>query len=101
MPDPVGFIGLGNMGGPMAQNLAKAGFPLVVHDIAPAKVEPFRARGAKIAGSPQDVAADARRVICIVETTAQVESVIGGPQGMVRSARRGDVLVCMSTIDPV
>ena len=101
MPDPVGFIGLGNMGGPMAQNLATAGFPLVVHDIDPAKVEPFRARGAKIAGSPQDVAMDARRVICMVETTAQAESVIGGTQGIVRSARPGDILVCMSTIDPL
>ncbi|HXJ80701.1 MAG TPA: NAD(P)-dependent oxidoreductase [Candidatus Methylomirabilis sp.] len=101
MPDPVGFIGLGNMGGPMAQNLAKAGFPLVVHDIDPAKAEPLRPRGAKIVGSPQDVAADARRVICMVETTAQAESVISGARSIVQSARRGDVVVCMSTIDPL
>jgi 3-hydroxyisobutyrate dehydrogenase len=101
MPDPVGFIGLGNMGGPMAQNLAKGGFPLVVRDIDPAKVEALRARGAKVAGSPQDVAAEARRVICMVETTAQAESVIAGPRGIVTSARRGDIVVCMSTIDPL
>jgi 3-hydroxyisobutyrate dehydrogenase len=101
MADAVGFIGLGNMGGPMARNLDRAGFPLVVHDIDPAKVEPLRAQGAKVAGSPQEVAADARRVICMVETTGQVESVISGAHGIVQSARRGDIVVCMSTIDPL
>jgi 3-hydroxyisobutyrate dehydrogenase len=101
MADAVGFIGLGNMGGPMAMNLARAGFPLVVHDIDPAKVEPLRAHGAKVAGSAQDVAADARRVICMVETTGQAESVITGARGVVQSARRGDIVVCMSTIDPI
>ena len=101
MADAVGFIGLGNMGGPMAMNLSRAGFPLVVHDIDPAKVEPLRAQGAKVAGSAQDVAAEARRVICMVETTGQAESVISGARGIVQSARRGDVVVCMSTIDPL
>jgi 3-hydroxyisobutyrate dehydrogenase len=48
---PVGFIGLGNMGRPMALNLIKHGFPLVVHDVDPAKVEPVRARGAAVADS--------------------------------------------------
>ena len=42
----VGFVGLGNMGRPMALNLVKKGFALVVHDIDPAKVEPLRAQGA-------------------------------------------------------
>lgn len=101
MPDTVGFIGLGNMGGPMAQNLVRAGFPLVAHDIDAVKVEPLRARGAKIVGSPEEVAADARRVICMVETTAQAESVICGTHGIVQGARRGDIVVCMSTIDPL
>jgi 3-hydroxyisobutyrate dehydrogenase-like beta-hydroxyacid dehydrogenase len=41
MTDTVGFIGLGNMGGPMALNLVKAGFELVVHDINPARVAPL------------------------------------------------------------
>jgi 3-hydroxyisobutyrate dehydrogenase len=101
MPDPVGFIGLGNMGGPMAQNLAKSGFPLVVHDIDPARVDALRARGAKVAASAQEVAAEARRVICMVETTAQAEAVICGAGGIVERARRGDTVICMSTIDPL
>jgi 3-hydroxyisobutyrate dehydrogenase len=101
MPETVGFIGLGNMGGPMAQNLARAGFPLVVHDIEPAKVVALGNQGARVAGSPQEVAVGARRVICMVETTAQAESVICGARGIVQGARRGGIVVCMSTIDPL
>jgi 3-hydroxyisobutyrate dehydrogenase len=100
MADPVGFIGLGAMGGPMAGNLAKRGFPLVVHDIDPTKVAPVAAGGAKVADSPRAVAVEARRVITIVETTAQVEAVVTGPSGLTRNTRRGDIFVCMSTIDP-
>ena len=96
----VGFIGLGNMGRPMALNLVKHGFPLIVHDIDPAKVEPLRARGAVVADSPERVAAAADRTICLVETTAQAEAVIAGPHGIVRTARRGHIVICMSTIDP-
>jgi 3-hydroxyisobutyrate dehydrogenase len=96
----VGFIGLGNMGRPMALNLVKHGFPLIVHDIDPAKVEPLRARGAVVADSPERVAAAADRTICLVETTAQAEAVIAGPRGIVRTARPGHIVICMSTIDP-
>ena len=73
MADAVGFIGLGNMGSRMARNLARRGFSLVVHDIDPAKVEPFRAEGASVAGSPQEVAAAARRVICMVSPSGTVD----------------------------
>ena len=69
----IGFIGLGNMGGPMALNLVKHGFPLVVNDIDPAKVVPLRERGAKVEDAAERVAAAVERTICIVETTAQAE----------------------------
>jgi 3-hydroxyisobutyrate dehydrogenase len=101
MPGVVGFIGLGNMGRPMALNLVKHGFTLVVHDIDPAKVVPLRDRGARVEGSAERVAAAADRTICIVETTDQAESVIAGEHGIVRSARPGNIVVCMSTIDPL
>lgn len=100
MPGAVGFIGLGNMGGPMALNLAKNGFALVVLDIDPTKVDPLRARGAKVAGSPEEVAAATERTIVMVETTAQAESVIAGERGVIRSAKPGHIVICMSTIDP-
>ena len=72
----------------------------IVHDIDPAKVEPLRARGASVADSAERVAAAADRTICMVETTVQAESVIAGERGIIRSATRGHIVICMSTIDP-
>jgi 3-hydroxyisobutyrate dehydrogenase len=97
MADKVGFVGLGNMGGPMARNLLKAGVPLVVHDIDPRKVQALSEAGAEVGPSPQAVARETRRSICMVETTAQAEQVIGG---LAETAARGHVVICMSTIDP-
>ena len=101
MPGTVGFIGLGAMGGPMALNLVKHGFSLVVHDIDAAKVALWSTRGAKVAGSAEEVAARVERTISMVETTAQAEAVIGGEHGIIRGARPGHVVACMSTIDPL
>jgi len=100
MPGKVGFIGLGNMGGPMALNLVKHGFSLVVHDIDPAKLETLVAQGAAVEHSPAAVAAEADRTICMVETTDQAEEVIIGDQGIVTRAQAGHIVLCMSTIDP-
>jgi len=100
MAGTVGFIGLGNMGGPMALNLVKAGFALVVHDLDATKVERLAARGAAKATSAEEVAAAADRTICIVETTAQAQDVIAGAHGIIKTAKPGHIVVCMSTIDP-
>jgi 3-hydroxyisobutyrate dehydrogenase-like beta-hydroxyacid dehydrogenase len=100
MTGAVGFIGLGNMGRPMALNLAKRGFALVVHDIDPAKVAPLREGGAKAVASAEEVAAQSERTIVMVETTAQAESVVVGERGVVKTAGRGHIVICMSTIDP-
>ena len=101
MPGTVGFIGLGAMGGPMASNLVKHGFSLVVHDIDPAKGALWRTRGAQVVGSAAEVAAQTERTICMVETTAQAEAVLAGEHGIIRGARAGHVVACMSTIDPL
>jgi 3-hydroxyisobutyrate dehydrogenase-like beta-hydroxyacid dehydrogenase len=100
MAGNVGFIGLGAMGGPMALNLAKAGFALVVHDIDATKTGPLKVVGAKVAASAERVAAAADRTIVIVETTEQVESVLIGAHGVIRGAKPGHIVLCMSTIDP-
>lgn len=97
----VGFVGLGNMGRPMALNLVKRGFALVVHDIDPPKVQPLRAQGATVVESAEQVAAASSRMICMVETTAQAESVITGERGFIRGAVHGSTVICMSTIDPL
>ncbi len=101
MAGTVGFIGLGNMGGPMALNLVKHGFSLVVHDIDPAKADIWRTRGATVADSAEGVAAKVERTICMVETTGQAEAVIAGERGIIRSAQSGHIVACMSTIDPL
>ncbi|MGH7305428.1 MAG: NAD(P)-dependent oxidoreductase [Candidatus Rokuibacteriota bacterium] len=101
MAGAVGFIGLGNMGQPMALNLAKHGFPLIVHDVDPAKVESLRARGATVAESAEAVAGAADRTISMVETTAQAEAVIAGEHGIIRAAKPGHIVISMSTIDPL
>ncbi|CAG9232783.1 2-(hydroxymethyl)glutarate dehydrogenase [Paraburkholderia sabiae] len=96
-----GFVGLGMMGGPMAENIIKAGHPLVVYDVDARKVERFVALGARAAQGPADVARQASVVVSMVDTTAQAEEVITGPQGCIASMQAGDVIVSMSTIDPV
>jgi len=101
MAGSVGFVGLGNMGGPMALNLVKAGFELVVHDINSARLEPLVAAGAAVETSPEAVAARCHRTICMVETTAQAEAVILGERGIIQVAKQGDIVLCMSTIDPL
>ena len=101
MAGKVGFVGLGNMGGPMALNLVRAGFELAVHDVNPHRLTPLTAAGASVVPSPAAAAAECRRTICMVETTDQAETVILGGSGFIQSARQGDIVVCMSTIDPL
>ena len=94
-----GFIGLGMMGSPMAENILKAGHPLVVYDIDPPKTARFAALGAHVADGPAEVARRAAIVVSMVDTTAQAEEVIVGPSGVIQGAQPGDVVVSMSTID--
>lgn len=95
-----GFIGLGAMGQPMALNIAKAGLPLVVYDIDPARFAPLVELGARVASSPADVARQASVVMSMVDTVPQNEAVFFGPDGAAAAAREGDVAVIMSTMEP-
>lgn len=97
----VGFIGLGMMGAPMAANIVRKGLPLVVYDIARKRVEEAMALGAQAASGPAEVARRASVVVSMVDTTAQAEEVIVGPGGLIEAAQRDDVVVSMSTIDPM
>src|SRR4051812_25007960 len=97
----VGFVGLGMMGAHMAANILKAGFPLVAYDIDPKKVASITALGAQIASCPAEVASRAKIVVSMVDTTAQAEEVIVGPSGFIQTAQPGDLIISMSTIDPV
>ena len=95
-----GFIGIGAMGDPMARMLIAAGIPLVVHDIDLDKCRRLADLGAEIAASPAAVARAAKRILCMVDTTAQVRAVMTGASGVMETARAGHQIACMSTIAP-
>lgn len=97
----VGFVGLGQMGGPMTENLLKKGHRVIVRDVDSAKVDRFVGLGAQAGSSPADLARRAATLISMVDTTAQAEEVIAGVNGFIETAREGDVVISMGTIDPL
>ena len=101
MTNKTGFIGLGAMGHPMAQNILNAGISIVVHDIDGDKTKILSKAGAIVASTPIEVAEITDRVICLVETTDQANEVICGANGIIHGARDGNIVICMSTIDPL
>jgi 2-hydroxy-3-oxopropionate reductase len=100
MPHTVGFIGLGLMGRPMAKNLLKAGFPLVVHSRSQGPVDDVVAAGAERASSPADVARRATRIITMVPDSPDVERVLDGPDGVFSAFQPGTIVIDMSSIVP-
>jgi 2-hydroxy-3-oxopropionate reductase len=101
MPPPtIGFIGLGLMGKPMALNLRKKGFDVIVHNRSRPAVEALVAAGASPAGSPAEVARAARVIITMLPDGPDVEKVLEGDTGVFRSMQKGTVIVDSSTIAP-
>lgn len=85
----VGFIGLGNMGNPMARNLIESGFNLVVHDLRLASAENLLTMGASWADSPQAVAVQTDTVITMLPNPAAVEIVVLDEKGLLTGLRPG------------
>jgi 2-hydroxy-3-oxopropionate reductase len=105
----VGFIGLGVMGRPMARNLLKRGFPLVVHSRSRWTVDELVAAGATAAASPADVARRARRIVTMLPDSPDVAAVMEGPDGAfsalkergpLKPSESGTLLIDCSTIAP-
>jgi 2-hydroxy-3-oxopropionate reductase len=101
MAQTIGFIGLGIMGKPMARNLLKAGYPLVVHSRSRGPVDEIVKAGASAGTSPRDVAAQCEVLITMLPNSPDVEQVALGKDGIAEGARRGLVFVDMSTISPI
>lgn len=101
MQDKIGFIGLGRMGKPMASNLKKKGFELVVHDINEKAVEELVQLGATKGKSIAAIAAECSVVITMLPSSVEVEGVSYGPDGILANAKKGTILLDMSTIDPL
>lgn len=96
----IGFIGLGIMGKPMAKNLLKAGHEVVAYDIVQANVDNVAAAGAKIAASSAAVAAECPIVITMLPNSPHVKNAVTGPKGVLEGAKRGTILIDMSSIAP-
>ena len=101
MPETIGFIGLGIMGRPMAHNLLKAGFPLIVHNRHQEVTDEFLAAGARAKTRPRDIATSCNVVITMLPGPAEVEEVLVGPEGVIEGAHAGLIVIDMSTISPV
>jgi 2-hydroxy-3-oxopropionate reductase len=101
MAQSVGFIGLGIMGRPMAKNLLKAGYPLVVHSRSQGPVDELVAAGAQRVSSPREVAGQTEVLITMLPNSPDVEQVALGKDGIVEGARKGLLYVDMSTISPL
>jgi 3-hydroxyisobutyrate dehydrogenase-like beta-hydroxyacid dehydrogenase len=96
----IGFIGLGNMGGPMALNLIKAGHALVVHDVRREAAAPHLERGAKWADSPRAAARESELILTSLPGPKEVEAVALGPDGIIHGAVAGTVYADLSTGSP-
>ncbi|WP_127956661.1 sulfolactaldehyde 3-reductase [Serratia microhaemolytica] len=97
----IGFIGLGQMGAPMASNLLKAGHQLAVFDVSPAAVNALVAQGAQAAGSPAQAAEGAEFVITMLPNGDLVREVLFGEQGVCDGLSASALVIDMSTIHPL
>jgi 2-hydroxy-3-oxopropionate reductase len=91
MAETVGFIGLGNIGNPMARRVLGAGFPLVAYDVRPEALERLVQAGATKATSPAEVARRAHKICLSLPISAIVEQVCLGTAGIVEGAAAGTV----------
>lgn len=96
----VGFVGLGAMGVPMALNILRNGFPLVVHTRTAARAAPVLEAGASLADAPAAVASRADIILTCLDTVDAVEQVHLAAGGLIAAARPGALLVDHSTITP-
>jgi 3-hydroxyisobutyrate dehydrogenase len=100
MATTVGFIGLGLMGKSMARNVMKAGFPLIIHNRSLDPVQELVGEGASAVDSPKALAARVDVVCSCLPGPADVAEVYLGENGVIAGAKRGQILIELSTIDP-
>lgn len=96
----IGLIGLGKMGHGIGKNLLRKGYVLTIYDVDPTAVARLAALGGTPAASPKQVAEQSEIVITVLPDGPDVERVVLGPEGVVKGARPGTILLDCSTIDP-
>ena len=96
----IGFIGTGNIGTPMAANILKAGFSLIVHDVDRDKTAGLLRKGARWAGSPKDVAVQCDIICTCLPGPVEMESVALGAGGILEGLREGAIYIDHTTNSP-
>lgn len=94
----IAFIGLGNMGAPMAENLLKAGYALSVYDLSAEATKRLQQAGASVADSPKEAASNAQVVISMLPAGQHVHSVYLGDNGLLAELPKGTLVIDSSTI---
>jgi 3-hydroxyisobutyrate dehydrogenase len=100
MSVPVGFIGVGNMGNPMAFNVLKAGFPMTVFDTNPKAMENLIQAGARRAGSAREAVEQSEVLLTSLPASPDVEASYLEPGGLVERAKPGTILIDLSSVLP-
>ena len=95
----VGFIGLGNMGKPLAERLLKNN-ELFVHDLDQENLEYFKIMGATACSTPSELASHTSRIFLCLPTSEIVDKIINGENGLLKSAKRGSFIIDMTTGEP-
>jgi 3-hydroxyisobutyrate dehydrogenase-like beta-hydroxyacid dehydrogenase len=100
MKQKIGFMGLGIMGTPMAANLLKAGYPVMVYNRSPEKAEPLVKQGAGLASNPENLAKAAEVVIAMVTGPEALSALLWGENGAGGAFNPGKVFINMSSVSP-
>ncbi|MCX2684651.1 NAD(P)-dependent oxidoreductase [Pseudomonas sp. DCB_AW] len=96
----IGFIGLGRMGKSMALNLCKKGFELFIFDLNTSATAELKSAGAQVSSSVKEIATECDIVVTMLPSSKEVELVTLGDDGIFANAKRGTLLLDMSTVDP-
>lgn len=97
----LGVIGLGRMGGPVARRLMGSGFPLMVWDVVPGCRKPFENKNGIRVSKPDDMARECAVLFFVVPSSKEIADCLNGKDGVLRNARKGLVIVDLTTSDPM
>ena len=100
MKRPVGFMGLGTMGSPMAGNILRAEYPLTVYNRSSEKTAPLAQLGARVAPGPRELAHASAVIIAMVTDPEALDALLWGPDGAAAAMDRTKVFINMSTVSP-
>ncbi len=97
MTETIGFIGLGVLGSAVAENLIKAGFAVIAHDVVADKLVDFERRGGQAGASPREIADKSDVMVLCLPTAKALHEVVGGEDGLAGGGREGQIILEIST----